>query len=99
MPNHRTANALANGRASLVADVLLVDVFHAELLVELDFDDPPARPHDVDFDRPVALGLDATDPAEASSGARRGDRSLAKGAGHLIMGERLTATELFIKLA
>jgi hypothetical protein len=36
--------------------------------------------------------------ARASFGARRGDRSFAKGAGYLIMGERPAATKLFIKL-
>jgi hypothetical protein len=97
-PGEQRGDRRAPGRASLVADVLLVDVLHAELLVELDFDDPPVRPHHVDFDRPVALELDTAHLARASFGARRGDRSLAKGAGYLIMGERLAATKLFIKL-
>lgn len=97
-PGEQRGDRRADGRASLVADVLLVDVLHAELLVELDFDDPPVRPHHVDFDRPVVLELDTAHLARASFGARRGDRSLAKGAGYLIMGERLAATKLFIKL-
>ncbi len=89
--------ALSHGRASLVADVLLVDVLHAELLVELDFDDGPVRPHHVDFDRSVTLEFDTAHLAGAGFGARRSDRSPAKGSGYLIMGERPAAAKLFIK--
>jgi hypothetical protein len=63
--------------APFVAVVFLVDVGDTELPVELDFHDGSIWRQDVDFDRSVALALDAAHRACARDGACGLDRPCA----------------------